>query len=406
MIGRMSATGISDFATRHSHALAAAVWISVVSALVTVAPDGVSRWLGLSVEAQTSRPTTGAPDFPDMVERVKPAVVGIRAQTQQQTEQEATVGGPPTGRERPPLERFFGGPKDRQDTPQRPRRATAQGSGFFISADGYIVTANHVIENAKAIEITTDDQKKHAAKLIGADPTSDLALLKVDAEQEFPFVRLAERSPRIGEWVLAVGNPFGLGGTVTAGIVSARARDLKTGAYNDFIQIDAPVNQGNSGGPTFNVQGEVIGVNNAIFSPTGGSIGIGFAIPADTVKSVIAQLKGNASVTRGWIGIRIQAVTEDIAQRFGTRETRGALVVEPQSDSPAAKAGLASGDIITALNGAPVKDDREVMRTVAELPPGSAVTLGILRKGQEQTITLTLGALPKQRGEVPPAGHQ
>ena len=401
MIERIRATGISGFAARHSHALAAVVWVGVISALVTVAPDGISRWLGVSVEAQTSRPT-GAPDFPDMVERVKPAVVGIRAQA----EQEGTVGGPSTGRERPPLERFFGGPKDRQDTPQRPRRATAQGSGFFISADGYIVTANHVIENAKAIEITTDDQKNHAAKLIGADPASDLALLKVDAEQEFPFVRLAERSPRIGEWVLAVGNPFGLGGTVTAGIVSARGRDLKTGAYNDFIQIDAPVNQGNSGGPTFNVQGEVIGVNNAIFSPTGGSIGIGFAIPADTVKSVIAQLKGNGSVTRGWIGIRIQAVTEDIAQRFGTRETRGALVVEPQSDSPAAKAGLASGDIITALNGSPVKDDRELMRTVAELPPGSAVTLGILRKGQEQTITLTLGALPKQRGEVPPAGRQ
>src|SRR5262247_2928577 len=365
MIERIAATGISGFAARHSHALAAVVWISAIGALVTVAPDGISRWLGLSAEAQTSRPATGLPDFPDMVERVKPAVVGIRAQT----EAEGTVGGPSAGRERPPSDRFFGGPKDRQDTPQgqtpqRPRRATAQGSGFFISAGGYIVTANHVIENAKAIEITTDDQKNHAAKLIGADPASDLALLKVDAEQEFPFVRLAERSPRIGEWVLAVGNPFGLGGTVTAGIVSARARDLKNGAYNDFIQIDAPVNQGNSGGPTFNVQGEVIGVNNAIFSPTGGSIGIGFAIPADTVKSVIAQLKGNGSVTRGWIGIRIQAVTEDIAQRFGTRETRGALVVERQSDSPAAKAGLASGDIITALNGAPVKDDREVMRTV------------------------------------------
>jgi len=406
MIERIAATGISGFAARHSHALAAVVWISAIGALVTVAPDGISRWLGLSVEAQTSRPTAGLPDFPDMVERVKPAVVGIRAQTE-----EGTVGGPSTGRERPPSDRFFGGPKDRQDTPQgptpqRPRRATAQGSGFFISADGYIVTANHVIENAKSIEIKTDDQKNRTAKLIGADSASDLALLKVDAEQEFPFVRLAERSPRIGEWVLAVGNPFGLGGTVTAGIVSARARDLKTGAYNDFIQIDAPVNQGNSGGPTFNVQGEVIGVNNAIFSPTGGSIGIGFAIPADTVKAVVAQLKGNGSVTRGWIGIRIQAVTEDIAQRFGGKEARGALVVEPQPDSPAAQAGLAAGDIITSLNGAPVKDDREFMRTVAELPPGTAVALGIVRKGQEQTITLTLGALPKQRGEVPPAGHQ
>ncbi len=389
---------------RHA-ALAAVVWISVMGALVTgatVAPDGVSRWLGLSVEAQTSRPTTGLPDFPDMVERVKPAVVGIRVRT----EEESTVGGPSTGRERSPLDRFFGGPKDRQDTPQRPRRATAQGSGFFISADGHIVTANHVIENAKSIEITTDDQKTHAAKVIGADSGSDLALLKVDAEQEFPFVRLADRSPRIGEWVLAVGNPFGLGGTVTAGIVSARARDLKMGAYNDFIQIDAPVNQGNSGGPTFDINGEVIGVNSAIFSPTGASIGIGFAIPADTVKAVMAQLKSNGSVTRGWIGIKIQAVTEDIAQGLGAREAGGALVVEPQPDSPAAQAGLASGDIITSLNGAPVKDDRVLMKTVAELPPGTPVALGILRKGQELTVTLTLGALPRQRSEAPPAGRQ
>jgi serine protease Do len=409
MTERIIATGIGGFAARRRRALAAVVWISVIGALVasaTVAPPGISRWLGLSVEAQTSRPTTGLPDFPDMVERVKPAVVGIRAQT----EAEGTVGGPSTGRERSPSDRFFGGPKDRQDTPQgqtpqRPRRAMAQGSGFFISADGYIVTANHVIENAKSIEIKTDDQKTYAAKLIGADSASDLALLKVDAEQEFPFVRLAERSPRIGDWVLAVGNPFGLGGTVTAGIVSARGRDLKTGAYNDFIQIDAPVNQGNSGGPTFNIQGEVIGVNNAIFSPTGGSIGIGFAIPADTVKSVVAQLKSNGSVTRGWIGIRIQAVTEDIAQRFGAREARGALVVEPQADSPAAKAGLAGGDIITSLNGEPVKDDRDLMKTIADLPPGTPVTLGILRKGQELTITLTLGTLPRQRSEAPPAGH-
>jgi serine protease Do len=232
MIERIAATGISGFAVRRRHALGAVVGISVIGALVTgatLAPPGISRWLGLSVEAQTSRPAPGSPDFPDMVERVKPAVVGIRAQTE-----EGTVGGSSTGRERAPLDRFFGGPKDRQDTPRGPRRATAQGSGFFISADGYIVTANHVIENAKAIEITADDQKTYAAKLIGADSASDLALLKVDAEQELPFVRLADRSPRIGEWVLAVGNPFGLGGTVTAGIVSARGRDLKMGALQRF----------------------------------------------------------------------------------------------------------------------------------------------------------------------------
>ena len=227
-----------------------------------------------------------------------------------------------------------------------------QGSGFFISADGYAVTNNHVVDKADSVEITTDDGKTYTAKVIGTDPKTDIALIKVDGRTDFPFVKLADKTPRIGDWVLAVGNPFGLGGTVTAGIVSARGRDIGAGPYDDFIQIDAPVNKGNSGGPTFDVDGNVIGVNTAIFSPSGGYVGIAFAIPAETVKSVVAQLQEKGSVTRGWIGVQIQPVTADIADSIGLKKAEGALVADPQADSPAAKAGIQSGDVIVSLNGA------------------------------------------------------
>src|SRR5581483_10892357 len=200
---------------------------------------------------------------------------------------------------------------------------TAQGSGFLISADGYAVTNNHVVEKATTVEVTTDDGKTHTAKVIGTDPRTDLALIKIDGGN-FPYVKLADEQPRIGDWVLAVGNPFGLGGTVTAGIVSARGRDIGASAYDDFIQIDAPVNKGNSGGPAFDTQGNVIGVNTAIYSPSGGSVGIAFAIPADTVKNVVGQLKDHGSVTRGWIGVQIQPVTPEIADSLGLKKAEGA----------------------------------------------------------------------------------
>ena len=202
------------------------------------------------------------------------------------------------------------------------------------------MTNNHVVQNAENVQVTTDDGKTYTAKVIGTDPRTDLALIKIDGN-DFPYVKLSDTTPRVGDWVLAVGNPFGLGGTVTAGIVSARGRDIGAGPYDDFIQIDAPVNKGNSGGPTFDVDGNVIGVNTAIFSPSGGSVGIAFAIPADTVKSVIAQLRDKGSVTRGWIGVQIQSVTPDIADSMGLKQASGALVSEPQKDSPAAKAGIA-----------------------------------------------------------------
>ena len=242
-------------------------------------------------------------------------------------------------------------------------------------------------------QITTDDGKTHNAKVIGADPRTDLALIKVD-NGPFPYVKLSDKSPRIGDWVLAVGNPFGLGGTVTAGIVSARGRDIGAGAYDDFIQIDAPVNKGNSGGPTFDTEGNVIGVNTAIFSPSGGSVGIAFAIPSDTVKSVISQLKERGSVTRGWIGVQIQPVTQDIADSLGLKKAEGALVAEPQANGPAAKAGIESGDVITAVNGQPVKDARDLAKKIGALAPKTTVKLSVMHKGAEKTISFTLGELP------------
>jgi serine protease Do len=210
-------------------------------------------------------------------------------------------------------------------------------------------------------------------------------------------VKLAEATPRIGDWVLAVGNPFGLGGTVTAGIVSARGRDIGSGPYDDFIQIDAPVNKGNSGGPSFDVDGNVIGVNTAIFSPSGGSVGIAFDIPADTVKNVIAQLRDRGSVTRGWIGVQIQPVTSDIADSLGLKKATGALVSEPQPNSPAAKAGIESGDVITAVDGNSIADARELARRIGTMAPGTSVKLTMVHDGQEKTVTLTLGTLPNEK---------
>jgi serine protease Do len=285
------------------------------------------------------------------------------------------------------MERFFrrfGMPDLNPDKGQQPNRrsVTGQGSGFFITADGYAVTNNHVVDKAKTVEVVTDDGKTLNAKVIGTDSRTDLALIKVEGRSDFPHVMFADKAPRIGDWVVAVGNPFGLGGTVTAGIVSARGRDIGSGPYDDFIQIDAPINKGNSGGPTFDMDGNVIGVNTAIFSPSGGSVGIGFDIPADTVKSVVAQLKDKGMVNRGWIGTQIQPVTADIAESLGMKGTEGALVSEPQANGPAAKAGILSGDVITAVNGHSVNDARDLARQIGAMAPGTTAKLSVWRKGE------------------------
>jgi serine protease Do len=232
--------------------------------------------------------------------------------------------------------------------------------------------------------------------VIGTDARTDLALIKIEGGSNFPFAKLSDGKPRIGDWVLAVGNPFGLGGTVTAGIVSAMGRDIGNGPYDDFIQIDAPVNKGNSGGPAFNTEGDVLGVNTAIYSPSGGSVGIAFSIPASTVKNVVAQLKEKGSVSRGWIGVQIQPVTSDIADSLGLKKAEGALVAEPQANGPAAKAGIESGDVITAVNGESVKDARELARTIGGMAPGTSVKLNVLHKGQDKVVAITLGQLPNK----------
>jgi serine protease Do len=337
--------------------------------------------------------------FADIVEKVKPAVISVRVKVDggQQTTGLGDNEVPPGLRE---FFRRFGMPDMPNGSPKGQNHGhniiTGQGSGFFISADGYAVTNNHVVEKAESVQVTTDDGKTHTAKVIGTDPRTDLALIKVEGGP-FPYVKLSDRSPRIGDWVLAVGNPFGLGGTVTAGIVSARGRDIGASAYDDFIQIDAPVNKGNSGGPTFDTDGNVIGVNTAIFSPSGGSVGIAFAIPADTVNSVINQLKEHGSVTRGWIGVQIQPVTQDIADSLGLKKAEGALVAEPQADSPAKKAGIEAGDVITAVDGKQVKDARDLAKRIGALAPKTSVKLAILHSGSEKTVTLTLGELPNNK---------
>jgi serine protease Do len=380
--------------------LASAAGMSAVLAFsgYNFGSNAVLNSLSVPAYADTAQRPAG---FADIVEKVKPSVISVRVKMDAAPQPSGFNEDDPFG-PNSPFEQFFrrfgrpdGLPGLRGQ--QRKRFTMGQGSGFFITADGYAVTNNHVVDKAESVEITTDDGKTYHAKVIGTDPRTDLALIKVEGGGNFPYVHFADHAPRVGDWVLAVGNPFGLGGTVTAGIVSARGRDINAGPYDDFIQIDAPVNKGNSGGPTFDVDGNVIGVNTAIFSPSGGSVGIAFAIPSDTVKTVVAQLKDHGQVTRGWIGVQIQPVTADIADSIGLKQAEGALVAEPQNGSPAAKAGIKAGDVIISVNGDAVKDARALARRISSMPPGTSVKLGVFRNGKEETLSLTLGELPKER---------
>jgi serine protease Do len=267
------------------------------------------------------------------------------------------------------------------------------GSGFIIDATGYIVTNNHVIDEATDIEVTTTDGKEYPAKLIGTDPKTDLALLKINTKQPLPFVTFGDSDKqRVGDWVMAVGNPFGLGGSVTAGIISARGRDIHEGPFDDFLQIDAAINQGNSGGPTFSTSGEVIGINTAIASPNGGSVGIGFAIPSNMAKPVIEALREHGSVERGWLGVQIQKVTPDLAKAMGLKEAQGALVADVQPDGPAAKA-LKTGDVIVSFNGQSIDDMRDLPRLVANTRPQTKVDLTVWRNHEMQRVSVTIGKL-------------
>ena len=372
-----------------------------IAALV-VGPGGFSQSMLRAFSPADAAESTQRPvGFADLVEKVKPAVISVRVKMESGAKMMGLEGDspfPPSSR----MEQFFrrfGMPERAPGDRRQPdhRSVTGQGSGFFITADGYAVTNNHVVDKTQTVEIMTDDGKTYDAKVIGTDPRTDVALIKVDGRGDFPYVKFADAAPRIGDWVLAVGNPFGLGGTVTAGIVSARGRDIGAGPYDDFIQIDAPVNKGNSGGPTFDMDGNVIGINTAIFSPSGGSVGIAFDIPAETVKSVVAQLKDKGVVNRGWIGVQVQPVTADIAENLGMKASEGALVTEPQAGSPAAQADILSGDVITAVDGNAVKDARDLAKQIGAMAPGAAAKLTVWRKGEEKSVSLTLGELPKER---------
>jgi len=345
----------------------------------------------LAQPIQLSGAQTSLPSFADLVEKVKPAVVSVRVKAQV-----ASAGDEQSLDDIPPqLRRFFRerGEGAMPNRPQ-PRQSMSQGSGFFVSQDGYVVTNNHVVENAVEVQLVTDSGKTLEAKVVGTDPRTDLALLKVKDSGNYPYVQLADAKARIGDWVLAIGNPFGLGGTVTAGIVSAQGRDIGSGPYDDFIQIDAPINRGNSGGPTFNQAGEVVGVNTAIYSPSGGNVGIAFAIPASTVKQVIESLKKDGTVARGFIGVQIQPVTTEMADAIGLKDAKGALVAEAQGNGPAAKAGIRRGDTITAVNGEAIKDARELSRKIATFAPGTKTTITIYREGKSRDVTFEVGRQP------------
>jgi serine protease Do len=354
-------------------------------------------------------PGVNAPNtFADVVERVMPSVVSIRVRSggANRLASRNTPGNRGRGRGSVPfpdlapdhpLNEFFRNMPGRNGTPNRPPRSrprASQGSGFVISEDGFVVTNNHVIRGASEIKVSFGPREgTYDAELVGADARTDLALLKIKSDKTFSPVKFANETGRVGDWVVAVGNPFGLGGTVTVGVLSALARDIGSGPY-DFIQIDAAVNRGNSGGPTFNLNGEVIGVNTAIYSPSGGNVGIAFAVPASTAKLVIEELKTNGSVQRGWLGVRIQNIDEDIAASLGLDKATGALVNEVTPDGPAQAAGLQAGDAILEVNGEQIEDSRDLARKVAELRPNTTVDVKVRRGARDQVIRVKLGTFP------------
>ena len=388
-----------------------AKWLGAAAVAALIAGGAVESGLVAPNSAHAelrsmAQPIQNVPSFADVIEQVKPAVVAVKVKVQNVASRDDddspqfSMPDLPPGH---PMERFFrqfrdgerGDRGDRGPRGERPRRfGQSLGSGFFISADGYVVTNNHVIDKASEVQVTMDDGKTLDAKVIGTDPKTDLALLKVEGS-DFPYVRLAGQKARIGDWVVAIGNPFGLGGTVTAGIVSAQHRDIGAGPYDDFIQIDASVNKGNSGGPTFNLSGEVVGVNTAIFSPSGGNVGIAFAIPASTVDQIVTALKDKGSVTRGFIGVQMQPVTKEIAEAIGLKEPRGALVAEAIKDGPAAKAGIKTGDTILAVDGEPIKEAKDLSRKVAQVAPGKSLSITLYRDGKERNVTLEVASQPK-----------
>jgi serine protease Do len=336
--------------------------------------------------------------FADIVDRVKPAVVSVSTTNEVKVADRSR--GAPRGFEgipglpddHPLNELFKNLPNGGGGAPLQQRPRQAAGSGFVVSPDGYIVTNNHVVDGAAKVKVSFDDQEEIDAKIVGTDARTDIALLKIEPKTPLTAVKFAGKTPRVGEWVLAVGNPFGLGGTVTAGIVSALARNI--GGPYDYMQIDAAVNHGNSGGPAFNLEGDVVGVNTAIFSPTGGNVGIAFAVPADTVQKVVAELQKGGTVSRGWLGVKIQNIDRDLAGSLGLKEPKGAIISEVMADGPAAEAGLKVEDAILKVDAKDIEDSRDLARTIADLPAKSTVDVKVWRDKGERNIKVKLGTYP------------
>ncbi len=366
MAGRFRASGVIAGAGLLGASLLAAI---PAGAFFPAAAEGVAM-----------RAPNAPASFADLADKVRPAVVSVNVKSRGAVGDVSNRDIPvPDLPQDSPLRDFFDQFKHSQ--PER-RPTRAQGSGFLISPDGYIVTNHHVADKADEIEVTFENEEKYKARIVGSDARTDIALLKIDSPKTFStWLEFADTAPRVGDWVLAVGNPFGLGGTVTAGIVSASGRDIGSGPY-DFLQIDAAVNRGNSGGPAVDLNGKVIGVNTAIYSPSGGSVGIAFAIPASVARDVVAKLKDKGKVSSGWLGVQIQNVDENIAESQGLKDAKGALIAKILPDGPAAKSDLKARDIIQEVNGKPVSNSRELARTIAALSPGSDARLRVFRNGE------------------------
>ena len=420
-------TSSSAFTAKNGPALASLIAAGVLGlGFTAIATPALAD---MKPAGQVETPFGRAPlSFADLVDKVKPSVVSVSVVNDggaaKLAENQSKGGKPGKGNgnggpqfqmpdlpEDHPLHDFFKNlPKDfgQGEGGGKPKMIQGQGSGFVVSTDGYVVTNNHVIDGATKIQVVFDDNPhgegtKYEAKLIGTDPRTDIALIKIQSDKTFPAVKLSEKEPRVGDWALAVGNPFGLGGTVTAGIVSALSRDIGSGPY-DYLQIDAAVNRGNSGGPTFNLDGDVLGVNTAIYSPSGGSVGIAFDVPAKTVAEVIKQLKSGGTVNRGWLGVKIQNVDEDTAASLGLHEPKGALISEVTPKGPAAAAGLKAQDAILQINADKIADSRDLARKIAELNPDTTVDVKVWRNNGEQVVKVKLGLFPNSSEAMAKAG--
>ncbi len=381
-------------------ALATAVALALAGGGVMLARAGNPA--PASVVPAPFAPLTGLPGFADVAEHVTPAVVNVKVTGE--SAGGAIFSGEPGMPEDMPVPEFFRRFFDERGQ-MRPHRTQGQGSGFLVDPAGYIVTNNHVIDGASEVTVALNDGSSYKARVLGRDDKTDLAILKVDAGHPLPYVELGDSTKaRVGDWVLAVGNPFGLGGSVNAGIISARGRDIHSGPYDDYLQIDAAINQGNSGGPLFDTSGRVIGVNTAIYSPTGGNVGIGFAIPAETVGRVVAELRENGHVARGWLGVNIQAVTPELATALGLERPEGVLVAEVLANGPASQTDLRAGDVILRANGKPLGDYKDLPKLVAATKAGSPMSLEIQRDGKPRQVTVTVGEMPGEE-QVAALGH-